>query len=99
VIQEFTHVRARRRSRQDAARYASLYADVFSPLLEVGEHDLRAGLELFAEHDPLGAFDAVLAAAAIRRGATAFVSADSAFGAVAALPYHDLARVQIDALA
>jgi predicted nucleic acid-binding protein len=98
VIQEFTHVRARRRGRRDAARYAGLYADLLSPLLDVGEHDLRAGLELFEEHEPLGAFDAVLAASAIRRGATALVSADTAFGAVVALPFHDLARVQIDDL-
>jgi uncharacterized protein len=37
VIQEFTHVRARRRSRKDAAELARDYIELLSPLLIVEE--------------------------------------------------------------
>lgn len=87
AIQEFTHVRARRRDRRDAASLAASYADLLSPLLEVGEADLREGLRLFERVPSLGAFDAVFAAVALRAGATGFVSADRAFEAVRGLPF------------
>ncbi len=90
VIQEFVHVRARRRDRRDAATLAAGYADILSPLLEVGEADLRAGLRLFEQTPALGSLDAVLAAAASRAGAGALVSADRAFGSVRGLPFLDL---------
>jgi len=79
VLQEFAHVRARRRDREDAACLARDYLDVLAPLLVVGEDDLQAGLRLYARTDRLGAFDAVLAATATRVNASAIVSADSAF--------------------
>ncbi len=79
VLQEFTHVRARRRGREDGARLARDYLDVLSPLLLVGEDDLREGLRLYARGERIGAFDAVLAAAASRSSAVAIVSADAAF--------------------
>lgn len=79
VLQEFAHIRARRRDREDAARLARDYRDVLAPLLVVGEDDLQEGLRLYTRTDRLGAFDAVLAAAAGRAGAAAIVSADSAF--------------------
>lgn len=84
VIQEFTHVRARRRSRADAAGLARAYVDLLSPLLPVNADALLTGLDLFGAH-PLGAFDAVLAAAARAGGAHVLVSADSAFADVAGL--------------
>lgn len=87
VIQEFVHVRARRRDRADAARLGSDYAELLSPLLDVSAEHLRQGLALFEEVEALGAFDAVLAAAAIDDGATALVSADGGFAAVPALSY------------
>lgn len=87
AIQEFTHVRARRYGRADATKLASSYLDLLSPLLIVEASDLRKGLELFAEVDALGSFDAVLAAAADSVGATALVSADAAFAAVPGLPH------------
>jgi predicted nucleic acid-binding protein len=90
AIQEFAHVRARR-DRRDAAALAGSYADLLSPLLEVGEADLREGLLLFERSADLGAFDAVLAAMALRAGATALVSADRAFAAVRGLRCVDLA--------
>lgn len=79
VLQEFTHVRARRRDREDAARLARDYLDLLGPLLIVGADDLQEGLRLYVRSDRLGAFDAVLAATAGRAGASAIVSADAAF--------------------
>jgi uncharacterized protein len=83
VIQEFVYVRARRRGRQDAAATGSDYAELLSPLLDVTREDLRRGLALFERSDRLGAFDAVLAAAAMGRNANALVSADVAFATLA----------------
>jgi predicted nucleic acid-binding protein len=83
VIQEFVHVRARRRGRQDAAATGSDYAELLSPLLDVTREDLRRGLQLFERSDRLGAFDTVLAAAAMARNASALVSADVAFASLA----------------
>jgi len=99
AIQEFAHVRARRRDRSDAAALAGSYADVLSPLLEVGETDLREGLGLFERAAALGAFDAVLAAVALRAGATALVSADRAFAAVPGLAFLDLESLDVAAIA
>ncbi len=82
AVQEFAHIRARRRGRADAAALARDYARLLSPLLSPSEDDLDDGLDLF-EEGHLGAFDAVLAAVAHGRGAEALVSADQAFGAAA----------------
>lgn len=98
VIQEFAQVRARRRDRSDAAALAASYADLLSPLLEVGEVDLREGLRLFARSDTLGAFDAVLAAVTLRAGATALVSADRAFAGVDGIAFADLDGLALDGL-
>ena len=90
VIQEFAHVRARRRGRRDAAQLARRYADLLAPLTTVDEADLAAGLDLFAEHERLGAFDAVLAAVVARRPhLTALVSADAAFAEVPSIVHYD----------
>lgn len=82
VIQEFAHVRARRRSRTDAIELAEAYSDLLAPLLVVDEQGLRAGLRLFGGHPQLGSFDSVLLATASAGGAAAVVSADAAFGDV-----------------
>lgn len=82
VIQEFVHVRARRRDRADAAALGRDYAELLSPLLPVTREDLQEGLSLFEGIDRLGAFDAVLAASAAAADATALVSADAAFAYV-----------------
>ena len=82
VIQEFAHVRARRRGRDDAVARANDYRELLSPLLLVNEKDLALGLALFASSSRLGAFDAVLAAAAAGADAEALVSADGAFAGV-----------------
>ena len=82
VIQEFAHVRAGRRTRQDAVRLAESYLDLLSPLLQVTADDVRNGLGLFRRHTRLGSFDAVLAAAASAAGAEALVSADRSFASL-----------------
>jgi hypothetical protein len=89
VIQEFVHVRARRRGRHDATELGRGWSELLSPLIDLNEDDLRHGLRLFERHEPLGCFDAVLAAAALERGADAFVSADSAFEVVPKLHHVD----------
>ncbi len=97
VIQEFAHVRARRRGRHDASVLAHEYASLLQPLIVLDELDLKRGLDLFEEQDRLGAFDCMLAAAVTRRGAIGLVSADRAFAAVPGLqtfdPASDLDRV------
>ncbi len=85
VIQEFTHVRARRYDRAGAATLARDYAELLSPLLLVDRPQLDRGLVLFEAVTVLGAFDAVLAAAALAAAATHLVSADHAFGDVKGL--------------
>jgi predicted nucleic acid-binding protein len=79
VIQEFVHVRARRRDRSDAAALGRDYAELLSPLLTITRENLQGGLTLFETTPRLGAFDAALAAAAVEAGAAALVSADTAF--------------------
>jgi uncharacterized protein len=82
VIQEFVHVRTRRRGRTDAAALGRDYAELLSPLLSPTVDDLNAGLALFERTQALGAFDAVLAVCAARAGLGAVVSADAGFADV-----------------
>ena len=79
VVQEFVHVRARRRGRVDAVALGREYVDLLAPLLVVTQADLSAGLAVYAGAEHLGAFDSVLAAAARTASADALVSADRAF--------------------
>lgn len=78
VIQEFVHVRARRCGHDDAAALGRSYAELLAPLLIVTGDHLERGLTTFATASRVGAFGAVLAAAASSAGAT-LVSADGAF--------------------
>jgi len=87
VIQEFAHVRARRRGRADAAALARDYVELLSPLLAITAESLSVGLRLFESTEHLGAFDAVLAATAAVSGATRLVSVDTGFARVAALSH------------
>jgi len=93
VIQELVHVRAQRRGRADAVALGRDYAELLAPLLTVDTEQLRRGLELFGESEQVGAFDAVLAAAALDAGASALVSADRAFSSIAAL-HHVMANAE-----
>lgn len=99
VIEEFVHVRARRRSREDAVRLGRIYATLLAPLVATDADDLEAGLRLFATQPGLGSFDSVLAAVALRRDALALVSADRSFAGVAGLRHVDpMDADDIDAL-
>jgi hypothetical protein len=97
VLQEFVHVRARRRSRRDAVALARHYRAAFS-LVATRAEDLDLGLTLFERASGLGAFDAVLAAVALNRGVEALVSADQAFGEVAELRWIDPAAPDLKRL-
>lgn len=88
VVQEFAHVRARRRSRSEAAARARDYAVGLAPLVRPDEEDLFLGLDVFGDSADLGPFDSVLAATAIRRQ-WALASADRSFRAVDGLAYLD----------
>ena len=88
VIQEFAHIRARRRTRSDAVAIARQYLTAFS-VLATNADDLEHGLTLFEQHAALGAFDSVLAAVALERRAQALVSADHAFASVPGLRWVD----------
>ncbi|HEX7490878.1 MAG TPA: type II toxin-antitoxin system VapC family toxin [Candidatus Limnocylindrales bacterium] len=95
VLQEFAHVRARRRSREDAANLTRLYIVALNPIVTTAA-DLDAGLSLFETYPELGAFAAVLAAVAIARGAESLVSADRAFASVPELGWIDPATPSIE---
>ena len=88
VIQEFAHIRARRRTRTDAVNLARQYLAAFAVVAATSE-DLERGLTLFEQYPTLGAFDAVLAAVALNRDAEALVSADRAFASIPDLPWMD----------
>lgn len=98
AVQEFVHVRGRRRDRRDAAALGRAYAELLSPLLAASEQDLADGLRLYERHPDLGAFDAVLAAAAVRVGADALVSADRSFAALRSPTFVDLASPDVAGL-
>ncbi len=95
AVQEFVHVRARRRDRRDAASLGRAYAALLSPLLQPSEDDLEQGLRLFERNQELGAFDAVFAAAAIGAGVDALVSADRSFASVRGLRFLDLVSPEL----
>lgn len=84
VIQEFAHVHGRRRPRAEAVRLAEDFALGLAPLISTDPVDLQLGLEIFGT-TRLGGFDAVLAAATIRRGAEGLATADAAFAEVSGL--------------
>ena len=98
VIQEFAHVRARRRPRADAVALARDYAQALTPLLVVDRPVLERGLSLFEETAEVGCFDAILAAAAIANDAQALVSVDTGFGAVPGLNHVDPATEAFERL-
>ncbi len=89
VVQEFVHVRARRRGRGDAVARGRELARLLRPLIAPGDAELALGLRIYEELDGIGAFDAVLAATVMLSGADALVSADRAFGRVPGLTWLD----------
>jgi hypothetical protein len=98
VIQEFAHVRAQRRPRADAATLGRQIAELLGPLVSVTDADLQKALQLFQRHERLGAFDSLLAAAALRLDASALISGDVAFGKVTGLRFVALGSPELEAL-
>lgn len=96
VIQEFVHVRARRRDRRDAAERGRELLRLLGPLLSPGEAELALGLRLYEDQAGLGAFDAVLAATVMLSGADALMSADRAFASVTGLVHVDPAGPEFE---
>jgi predicted nucleic acid-binding protein len=96
VLQELAHVKARRLARTDIALLVRDLA-IGLEVVSTTAVDLDAAMDIFARNANVGAFDAVLAAAAIGHDA-ALVSADKAFGDVAELRWIDLASPHIDRL-
>lgn len=97
VIQEFAHVRSRRRSRASAVNLARDYLKALQ-IISIERDDLELGLDYYERHSRLGSFDCVLAAVAVRRRARALISADRAFASVPELPWIDVATMDIHAL-
>ncbi|MEA2026455.1 MAG: type II toxin-antitoxin system VapC family toxin [Chloroflexota bacterium] len=95
VVQEFVHVRARRRGRHDAADRGGELLRLLGPLITPGDAELALALRLFEENDRLGMFDAVLAATVMLCGADALVSADRAFATVRGLAHIDPAGPEV----
>ena len=98
VIQEFVHVRSRRRGRSDAVRIGRALVELFAPLLLVERSALDQGLRLYERLPELGAFDAVLAAAAHESKATGLVSADRGFASVPRLRFIELGSPALSTL-
>ncbi len=97
VVQEFVHVRARRRTRSDAAALGRSWETAFD-LLSVNSRDLDVGLALFEQHEELGAFDSLLAGVALNRGLDGLISADRAFGSVTGLRWINPASRSLESL-
>jgi uncharacterized protein len=98
VLQEFAHVFARRRSREEAVRHGRRWLTLLSPLVTTTPEDVPVALRLFERHERLNSFDAFLAAVALREQASALVSADRAFAGVPKLPFVELGSPDFDRL-
>ena len=82
VIREFAHIYARRRGREAAKQRAVEYAVLLSPLRVSAPEHPETGLDLWADNEQLGAFDAILAAVALDTKYATVVSADRAFATI-----------------
>jgi predicted nucleic acid-binding protein len=98
VLQEFVHTYSRRRPRTTAVSHARQWLTLLTPMLTTTQEDIPVALRLFGRHERLDAFDAVLAAVALREQASALVSADRAFAGVPKLPFVELGSDAFDRL-
>jgi predicted nucleic acid-binding protein len=97
VLQEFVHAHSRR-PRSSAVSHARRWLTLLTPLLTTTQEDIPLALRLFGRHERLDAFDAVLAAVALREQASALVSVDRAFAQVPKLPFVELGSEEFDRL-
>lgn len=94
LLQEFVHVRWRRRGyRQQAVREAADIA-ALCELHDLTETDLRRALRLFEAAESLNMRDAIHAATALNRGVSLIVSPDSGFDEVPGLTRLDPADAE-----
>lgn len=91
VLQEFMHVRSRRRTRENAQAWVERYAAMLSPLVVVGEHTILRAAQVFAERPSIGAFDAVLVAVLLEADDLELVTADRGLLQLDDVPVIDLA--------
>lgn len=90
VMGEFLHVYARRRDRRQARDAANAYGSLLGPLMSVPDQAVGTAAELFATHDRLDAFDAILAAVVLHDPELELVSADRAFESIPDLAFRRL---------
>jgi predicted nucleic acid-binding protein len=97
LVQEFVHVRARRRHDRAEAARAGRHICAICRLHPLEADDLALGLRLFETDAGLQLRDALHAATALNRGIGLIVSTDHAFDAVPGLervdPRHALDRL------
>ena len=98
VIQEFLHVFARRRPRDEVGKAGRAFAKLLAPLIEPDARDLGVGIDLFERHAGLSAFDALIAAVALNHDADALVTADQSFTVVPGLRVVDPRSPDLDTL-
>ena len=91
ILQEFMHVRAHRRTREDAAVWVERYAALLSPLVVVGEATMLRAAHEFARRPTIGAFDTVLVALVLEADDIELVTADRALLDLDDVPTVDLA--------
>jgi predicted nucleic acid-binding protein len=97
VIQEFIHVYSRARARADAVSHARRWLAILTPLVGTTQEDVPVALRLFERHEAINAFDALLAAVALREDLV-LVSADRAFADVPKLRFVELGSPELDRL-
>jgi uncharacterized protein len=98
VIQEFLHVYAARRPRDEAADRADEIVAMCDPMPLEQASAVSIAIELFRQHRQMDAFDCLLAATALREDVDGLVSADRAFAGVANLRWIDLADLEVEGL-
>jgi predicted nucleic acid-binding protein len=94
VLQEFMHVRSRRRSRDNAVGWVERFAALLSPLLIVDEPVILRAATEFAARLEIGSFDAVLVALVLEAEDLELVTADRGLLAQKDLPVLDLASFE-----
>jgi predicted nucleic acid-binding protein len=97
VLQGFLHIHSRRRPRTEVASYAREWLTLLTPLVATTQEDLPPALRLFERYERLDAFDALLAAVALREHAV-LVSGDRAFAEVPKLRFVELGSPEFDRL-
>ena len=91
VLQEFMHVRSRRRSRSDAATWTKRFAALLSPLAVVDESTILRAADEYDARSAIGSFDSVLVAMVLEAEDLELVTADRSILALDDVPTVDLA--------